>query len=251
MCPEAKKSEQATGAQGTDKLISSIAHQTERLVMSGVASGDKQTDIARQIADDIKNEYLGKTSDLGIAGNVEVNNEDDHLATDHSVQQITSLAHNEVGKYGTNQGSGPSSTLLTHSRVKSGRAISETHGIGALRNSEGELVALTMLDPEEAVWIGPKTTFEELKLPNFHTLGATLGLSVPCPIKTEVLDYHAWCLDKNRNICDYDDKLLCRDSKFGSQTIVRKPFLREVQEQVESWCEKNSEPILITGGVMG
>ena len=27
--------------------------------------------------------------------------------------------------------------------------------------------------------------------------------------------------------------------------------MREVQEQVESWCEKNSEPIVITGEVMG
>ena len=251
MWSEGQKSEQATGAQGTDELISSIARQTERLVMSGVASGDNQKDIARQIADAIKDEYLGKASDLGMAGNVEVNKEDDHPATVHSVQRITSLANNEGGKYGTNQGSSPSSTLLTHSRHDSGRAISETHGISALRNSEGELVALTMLDPEEAAWIGPKTSFEELKSPNFHTLAATLGLSMPGNIETEVLDYHAWCLDENGNICDYDDKLLCSDSKFGSQTIVRKPFLREVQEQVESWCEKNSVPIVITGEVMG
>ena len=61
MWSEGQKSEQATGAQGTDELISSIARQTERLVMSGVASGDNQKDIARQIADAIKDE--GKIQD--------------------------------------------------------------------------------------------------------------------------------------------------------------------------------------------
>lgn len=56
-------------------------------------------------------------------------------------------------------------------------------------------------------------------------------------------DYHAWCIDKQGVVHDYDPKILMKNVKYGTTDIVREPFPGDISARLVH-CNKTYDAYL-------
>ena len=71
----------------------------------------------------------------------------------------------------------------------------------------------------------------------------TLGFSGPGNHLNEN-DYHAWCIDDKGLVCDYMTPQLVKNSDYGTDDIIRRPFTAHVIPQRLVQCDKMYDEFL-------